>query len=76
MRVVARAQMSAALLLGLATAGPVAAQQFNQFVVFGDSTVDSGFYRTFTNRVAADSATHSGPLPSRRAQESRPPARG
>ncbi|MFZ0102180.1 MAG: SGNH/GDSL hydrolase family protein, partial [Pseudolabrys sp.] len=49
MRVVARAQMSAALLLGLATAGPVAAQQFNQFVVFGDSTVDSGFYRTFTN---------------------------
>jgi hypothetical protein len=29
MRVVARAQMSAALLLGLATAGPVAAQQFN-----------------------------------------------
>jgi phospholipase/lecithinase/hemolysin len=49
MRVVARAQTSAALLLGLATAAPVAAQQFSQFVVFGDSTVDSGFYRTFTN---------------------------
>src|SRR4249919_1767401 len=49
MRVVARAQISAALLLGLATATPVAAQQFSQFVVFGDSTVDSGFYRTFTN---------------------------
>ncbi len=41
--------MSATLLLGLATAAPVAAQQFSQFVVFGDSTVDSGFYRTFTN---------------------------
>jgi phospholipase/lecithinase/hemolysin len=49
MRVAARAQISAALLPGLATVSSVNAQQFNQFVVFGDSSVDSGFYRKLTN---------------------------
>lgn len=29
--------------------GPVAAQSFNQFVGFGDSNVDSGFYRVLPN---------------------------
>ncbi len=36
----------AALVVGCAVwCGPVAAQNFNQFVGFGDSTIDSGWYR-------------------------------
>ncbi len=49
MRIVGRGLLSTALLLSVATAGPAGAQQVNQFIVFGDSTVDSGFYRTLTN---------------------------
>jgi phospholipase/lecithinase/hemolysin len=49
MRVAARAQICAALLPGLATVSLVNAQQFSRFVVLGDSSVDSGFYRKLTN---------------------------
>ena len=31
------------------TGGPAAAQSFNQAIVFGDSTVDSGFYKALPN---------------------------
>ncbi|MCB2185557.1 MAG: autotransporter domain-containing protein [Deltaproteobacteria bacterium] len=39
-----------AFLLGaaLALAGPAAAGQYNQFVVFGDSTLDTGYFRYHT----------------------------
>jgi len=33
----------------LASAGMAAAQEFNQFIGFGDSTIDSGFYRVLPN---------------------------
>ena len=49
MRVVAGRPLCAAMLLGMAMSAPVSAQQVNQFIVFGDSTVDSGFYRALTN---------------------------
>ena len=40
-----------------AAAGYADAQNFNQFVVFGDSNVDSGFYRALPNPAAAQPST-------------------
>ena len=37
----------------MAAAGGARAQSFNQFVAFGDSNVDSGFYRALPNPAAA-----------------------
>lgn len=38
----------------LANAGPAAAQSFNQFFGFGDSTIDTGNYRGLVNRTALE----------------------
>lgn len=38
-----------AVIVMLATAGPAAAQSFNQFFGFGDSTIDTGNYRGLVN---------------------------
>src|SRR5277367_2143776 len=40
--------MAGAGILVLAS-GPAASQTFNQFVGFGDSTIDSGYYRALPN---------------------------
>ncbi len=42
----------AALLLALAAPSPVQAQHVNQIVTFGDSTVDSGWYKNSTSGTA------------------------
>ena len=55
-----RARFAVALpLLLLASAGMADAQNFNQFLGFGDSTIDSGFYNELvtTDRVVTTSLT-------------------
>ena len=62
MRVGVRLQFAAVLsLILLASAGMANAQNFNQFFGFGDSTIDSGFYKALP--APGGGATYDGLWP-------------
>ena len=68
-----------ALVLSLMSTGmsnPAAAQSFNQFVGFGDSNIDSGFYRILPSPGAGNpTSTRYGRRPSPMVRASPPRAR-
>src|SRR5262245_45526129 len=49
MRAATLARSTILLCLVIAISDPAAAQSFNQFIGFGDSTIDSGYYRALPN---------------------------